>query len=195
MWDDISPADAARHDEIFDEGSSLIEGEVFQDGSGGPSGRPGMFARRKLQKAIERFEGALEINPKGWQSMWLLGKIHQRLESEAESLYWFQKALALAPNEPDVARETGLAAFEVGNTELALQCCQAALDARPDDPGLMANLALAHLLGGDLPEAEGLVSKALELVPHDQISGHLSQIIREVAEGTRPQPASVHDIT
>ena len=191
MSDDISPADAARHDEIFDEGSSLIEGEVLLDG-GSPSGRPGMFARRKLQKAIERFQGALEINPKGWQSMWMLGKIHQRLESQAESLFWFKKAMALAPDEPDVARETGLAAFEAGNTELALQCCQAA---RPDDPGLMANLALAHLLGGDLAEAESFVSRALELVPHDPVSGDLSQIIREVAEGTRPQPASIHDIT
>ncbi len=194
MSDDISLADAARHDKIFSEGSSLVEGEVFLDGTC-PSGRPGMFARRKLQKAIERFQGALEINPKGWESMWMLGKIHQRLESQAESLFWFEKAMVLAPDEPDVARETGLAAFEVGNTELALQCCQAALGARPDDPGLMANLALAHLLRGGLAAAEGLVSKALELVPHDPISGDLSEIIREVAEGTRPQPASVHDIT
>ena len=127
--------------------------------------------------------------------MWMLGKIHQRLESQAESLFWFRKAMALAPDEPDVARETGLAAFEAGNAELALQCCQAALEARPDDPGLMANLALALLLGGELTEAESFVSKALELVPDDPVSGHLSQIIREVAEGTRPQPASVHDIT
>ena len=194
MSDHISPADAARHDELFDEGSSLIEGEVFADESG-PYGPPGTFARSKLQKAIERFQEALEINPTGWQSMWLLGKIHQRLDSETESLFWFQKAMALAPDQPDVARETGLAAFQAGNTELALLCCQAALDARPDDPGLMANLALAHLLEGDLAEAEGFVSKALKLVPHDPISGDLSQIIREVAEGTRPQPTSVHDIT
>ncbi len=162
--DDISPADAARHDELFDEGSSLIEGEVFVDESG-PCGPPGTFARSKLQKAIERFQEALEINPKGWQSMWMLGKIHQRMDSQAESLFWFRKAMALAPDEPDVARETGLAAFEAGNAELALQCCQAALDARPDDAGLMANLALAHLLRGGLAAAEGFVSKALELVP------------------------------
>ena len=54
-----------------------------------------MFARRKLQKAIECFQGALEVNPKGWQSMWNLGKIHQRLESRTESLFWFKKAMAL----------------------------------------------------------------------------------------------------
>ena len=194
MSDDISPADAARHDEIVDEAWSLVEGEVFLDGSG-PSRRPGMFARRKLQKAIERFKGALEINPRGWQSLWALGKIHQQLESGAESLFWFKKAMALAPDQPNVARETGLAAFEVGNTELALHCSQAALDARPDDPGLMANLALAHLLGGDLAEAEGFVGKALKLAPDDPISGYLSQVIREVVGGTRPRPASAHDIT
>ena len=194
MSDDIPPADAARHDELFNEGTSLMEGEVFVDGSG-PHGTPGMLAGRKLQKAIECFQKALEINPKGWQSMWLLGKIHQRLDSREESLFWFEKAMALAPDQPDVARETGLAAFEAGDTELAFRCCKAALDARPHDPGLMANLALAHLLRGELAEAEGLARKALELVPHDPISGDLSQIIREVAEGTRPRPASVRDIT
>ncbi len=193
MSNDISPADVARHNELVDEAWSLAEGEVFLDRSG-PSGRPGMFARRRLQKAIKCFQEALEINPEGWQSMWALGKIYQRFGSEAETLFWFKKAMALAPDQPDVARETGLAAFAVGNTELGFKCTQAALDARPDDPGLMANLALAHLLRGGLAAAEGLVSKALEMVPHDPVSRHLSQIIGEVAEGTRPQPASIHDI-
>ena len=82
-----------------------------------------------------------------------------------------------------------------GNAELGLQCSQAALDARPDDPGLMANLALAHLLGGDLAVAEGFVSKSLELAPDDRISEFLSEVIREVVEGTRPRPASVHEVT
>ena len=127
--------------------------------------------------------------------MWALGKIHQRLESAAESLFWFRKAMAIVPDQPDVARETGLAAFEVGNAELGLQCSQAALDARPDDPGLMANLALAHLLGGDLATAEGFVSKSLELAPDDRTSEFLSEVIREVVEGTRPRPASVHEVT
>ena len=64
MSDDISPADAARHDELFDEGSSLMEGEVFVDGSG-PYGRPGMLARRRntrtsrlLQSGQEEISGA-----------------------------------------------------------------------------------------------------------------------------------------
>ena len=193
MSNDISPADAARHNVLFDEGASLLEGEVFLDG-GGPSGTPGTSSRQKLERAIECFQAALEINPRGWQSMWLLGKIHQRLENDGESLLWFEKALELAPDHPDVARETGLAAFEAGNTVLALQCCRAALDARPDDPGLMANLALAHLLIGDLVAAEGLVRKALELVPHDPISGQMAEIIREVADGKRPQPWSIRDL-
>ena len=34
MSDDISPADAARHDEIVDKAWSLVEGEVFLDRSG-----------------------------------------------------------------------------------------------------------------------------------------------------------------
>ncbi len=194
MSDDISPADVARHNELVDEAWSLVKGQVFLDRSG-PSGRPGMFARRRLQKAIERFQEALEINSEGWQSMWALGKIYQRFGSEAETLFWFKKAMALAPDQPDVARETGLAAFAVGNTELGFKCTQAALDARPDDPGLIANLALAHLLDGDLTEAQSFVKKALELAPDDTISQYLAQVIRGVVEGTQPRPTSIHDVT
>ena len=194
MSDDISPADAARHDELVDEAWALEKGQTFLHGSG-PSGKPGMFARRRLQKAIKCFQEALEINPEGWESMWALGKIYQRFGKEAETLFWFKKAIALAPDQPDVARETGLAAFAVGDTELGFKCCQIALDARPDDPGLMANMALAHLLGGDLATADGWVSKSLELAPDDRISEFLSGVIREVVEGTRPRPASVHEVT
>ncbi len=193
MSDDISPAEWVTHNEFYQRGWSLIKGITM---IGRVSSRgPGMFARRKLRRAIKCFQVALEIDPTGWQCMWALGKIHQRLGSAAESLFWFKKALALAPDEPDVARETGLAALDVGDSELALQCSQAALDARPDDHGLMANLALAHLLGGDLAAAEGFVSKSLELAPDDPITGFVALVIREVAEGTRPRPASIHDLT
>ncbi len=192
MSDDISPAEWVTHNAFYEKGWSLIAGMCIVE-SALPRG-PGMFARRKLQKAIKCFQGALEIDPTGWQCMWALGKIHQRLGSAAESLFWFKKAIALAPDEPDVARETGLAAFDVGDNELGLQCAHAALDARPDDPGLMANLALAHLLGGDVAAAQGFVKTSLELAPDDPITGYVAEVIREVADGTRPQPASIHDI-
>jgi Flp pilus assembly protein TadD len=123
--------------------------------------------------------------------MWALGKIYQRFGSEAETLFWFKKAIALAPDQPDVARETGLAAFAVGDMELGFKCTQAA---RPDDPGLIANLALAHLLHGDLTEAQSFVKKALALAPDDTISQYLAGVIRGVVEGTQPRPTSIHDV-
>ncbi len=193
MSNDISPADVARHNELVDEAWALEKGQTFLHGSG-PSGKPGIFARRRLQKAIKCFQEALEINPEGWESMWALGKIYQRFGKEAETLFWFKKAIALAPDQPDVARETGLAAFAVGDMELGFKCTQAALDARPDDPGLIANLAFAHLLHGDLTEAQSLVRKALQLAPDDTISQYLARVIRGVVEGTQPRPTSIHDV-
>ena len=55
MTDDISPADAARHDEIFDEGWSLIEGEVLLDGTHSRSTVEGFFGLGEEQTHKAQF--------------------------------------------------------------------------------------------------------------------------------------------
>ena len=55
-----------------------------------------------------------EIHPEGWPSMSALGKIYQLLGDLDMAFLWFAKANAERPNHPDLVRDAGRAAMDVG---------------------------------------------------------------------------------
>lgn len=190
---EISHAEAVRHDALMDKGAALAEGRILlQDAM--PAQRLGWFARWQLRRAARCFEQALAINPAGWPSMWMLGKIHQRLGDQARSLEWFAKAHSFQPDHPDVAREASIAALETGQTDAALQFCRAALEASPGNPGLLCNLALAHCLAGDDAEAERCVRGAAESDPSDPVTTAVRLLVQDVAAGKRARPQSLGEL-
>lgn len=85
--------------------------------------------------------------------------------------------------------------MEVGQPENAIPYCRRALEVRPEDAGLRANLALAILFSGKPTEAEGEAKEALRRDPHDQITSQLVRIIDEVLRGERPCPRHVQDLS
>jgi tetratricopeptide (TPR) repeat protein len=189
---EFTQEEAERLNGLTEKAWELIKGDLLQGGAG--SRQAGWLARRRLQSAKHLFEEALQLNPSGWSSMWALGKIHQRLGDHREALEWFGKAHSVNPAQPDVAREAGVAALELGETALALEFCATALGQRPDDGGLMANLALAHLIAGDLGEAERRAKDAVDQDWRDRVSQNVLRLIQEVALGQRPAPKSLRDL-
>ena len=125
--------------------------------------------------------------------MWMLGKIHQRLGDQEAAFDWFTKAHAVKPDQPDVAREAGIAALDLGRAEAALVLCEAAVVCSPDDPGLVCNLALAHCLAGDDAEAVRCVTSAAERDPADTVTATVQHFIDEVASGKRARPRSLEE--
>jgi tetratricopeptide (TPR) repeat protein len=190
---EFTQAEADRHNALIAKGWALTKGRlVLHDQE--PSGRPGWFSRWQLRRAIRCFEQALAINPEGWSSMWAPGKIHHRIGDQATAFSWFAQAHALRPDEPEVAREAGLAALDIGRVGEGLTLCQAAVACKPDDPGLVSNLALAHCLAGQDAEAERCAVEAVKRVPSDEIPATVLQFVREVASGQRPRPERLCDV-
>jgi Flp pilus assembly protein TadD len=147
----------------------------------------------QLRRANNCFQRALVINPEGWSSMWALGKIHQRLGDQEAAFGWFAKAHALKPDQPDVAREAGITALDLGWADAALAFCQAAVVCRPDDPGLVCNLALAHCLAGDDTEAVRCVTEAAERNPADTVTANVRHFIGDIASSKRARPRSLQE--
>jgi Flp pilus assembly protein TadD len=154
---------------------------------------PAFLVRARLRRAKGLFEQALAINPNGWQSMWALGKLHQRLSEHASAVSWLQKAATVAPQEPNVQRELGIELLEVGEFERAVAAFRVAGQAQPSDPGHRANLALSLLLHGSTTEALGAADTALAMNPADPISQRLHSLVASVAEGRRPAPRTVRE--
>src|SRR5450432_1313831 len=149
---DITEAQAGQHNALTKEGWELLKPEMIIHG--GPIRHaPGFFARRKLRRAIVLFGRAIELNPRGWSSMWATGKALQRLGDHSGALRWFMKAHDENPSQVDVVREAGLTALDCGAIDQAVRLCFAAVRLSPDDLGLQANLSLAYLMAGDYERA------------------------------------------
>jgi Flp pilus assembly protein TadD len=187
---EFTQAEANRHNALTSKGWALTDGRlVLQDHE--PSKRPGWYTRWKLGRAAKCFEQALEINPDGWSSLWALGKIHQRLGDQEAAFAWFTKAHEIKPDQPDVAREAGIAALDIGRVDEALAMCRAAVACLPDDPGLVCNLALAHCLAGQDSEAERCALEAVERDPRDTVSDTVLAFVRDVSSGRRGRPSTL----
>jgi tetratricopeptide (TPR) repeat protein len=184
---------ADRHNAITAKGWALTKGRLVLQGEE-PTGPPGWFERWQLRRALQCFERALVINPEGWSAMWALGKIHQRLGYQEAAFEWFVKAHTFNPEQPDVAREAGIAAFDLGRAADALALCRTAVACEPDDPGLVCNLALTLCLIGNDAEAVRCVSAAAERDPTDVVTKVVHHFIGEVAAGTRPRPQSLQEV-
>ena len=193
MTQQLTDDEIARHNALYERGWDLTRGEMHL-AEGGAGRRVGWFGRRKLKTAIECFQQALHINPDGWPSMWALGKIYQRLGEHATSLQWFERAHELNPAQPDVAREGGLAAMDVGDSRVAVRLCSAAVSIDPGDAGLVANLALAHVLNGNDAMALECAERAISMNPHDGISLKVRDFVHEVSSGSRERPKRFADV-
>jgi len=189
----LTEAEAIEHDRAYREGWKLTEGELLLAGAR-LSPAPGWFAKRRLARAIACFEAALRINPGGWPSHWALGKIHQRLGRKEEALRCFARAHELAPVQPDVAREAGITAADLGDGPGAVRFLEAAIAASPADGGLQSNLALAHLLCGDVAAARAAVERAAALLPEDAIVCKVQGVVEDVASGRRPRPRTLEEM-
>ena len=135
-------------------------------------------------------EQALRIHPDNWAVLWTVGKIHQRFRAFDQAYECFSRAHRLKPDEPDVAREAGVTAIELGRAALAISLLQQAIAARPDDAGLVANLALAHLANGDIGQAKSHALQAVESSRHDPVNNSVLHLVCEVEAGVRPAPRS-----
>ncbi|MDB5310580.1 MAG: hypothetical protein JWO38_4782 [Gemmataceae bacterium] len=182
----------SRHDELYRQGCSLIEGLIIL--SNQAPGQLDPRHRQRLEDAIPLFVEVVQINPGNWAAMWLLGKVYQRLGDFERGFPWFARAHRVNPDQPDVAREAAIAAMDLGRSEEAIAFCERAIEAKPDDPGLRANLALALLFSGKPREARAVVQEALAQDPADTITAHIVRIIEEVLNGKRTCPHNTKDL-
>ena len=189
----LTPGQQTRYEALMKRAWLLMKDIIHL--AGAKTTRPlGWFGKWNLQKAEKCLTKALQIQPNSWSALWLRGKIFQRRGEYTEALEQFRRAHELNPEQPDVVREAGLTAMDLGDAEAGVYFCERAVALKPDDSGLFANLALAQLFAGQRKKALASAQKAVQRNPDDGISRQVLTVIEEVRAGKRTAPKTLRDL-
>jgi Flp pilus assembly protein TadD len=110
------------------------------------------------------------------------------LGEHAAAVDHFHRAYAVNPRQKDVGREYAAQYMIVGNGADALRVSKELHARFPDDAGLQSNLALAHLIAGNVDEALAIATDALSRDRDDEITKNLVGFIEKVKSGAIARP-------
>jgi tetratricopeptide (TPR) repeat protein len=182
-----------EHNRYFAEGADLIQPYLkLQDASGRSANS--REARHQVERGIALLNAVVVYNPTNWSAFWLMGKAYQTLNDHQKAYNSFGKSYAIQKENPDVAREYMFECLELGKTDEAVPVAEHALNLKPTDAGLHANLALAYILAGRIADARSAIDKSLQIDPSDKISLVLSRRIQQIADGKRSPPRNIREL-
>jgi tetratricopeptide (TPR) repeat protein len=188
---DFYVSNPETHNTVYKKGTALVSPHIWLNGR-----MPKLTnqASSDLQLGIRYLRAVTTYNPSNWNAHWIIGKAYQALRRHQDSYQSFKNAYAIEKNNPNVAREYADACLQLGYGAEAVTLAIAAIQAAPQDAGLRANLALAHLIAGDIALAKRAIEESLQMNPADEISKRVQRVICDVADGKRIQPRTMSDL-
>jgi len=188
-----SNAASLEHDRLYQEGLDLINSYMHIVGRDHQSADTEK-AHDELSRGKDLLQQVLKINPGNGSAWWIIGKAEQVLKDTEAACDAFRKAYQLKNDNADTAREYMFECLKLGRTKQAIAAARHARELKPNDMGLVANLGLALMIGGELEEAAETIEVALAGAPDDPISQKLKQRIADIRAGIKPQPHNLGDL-
>lgn len=149
----------------------------------------------EVASAIAMLDQVLAEVSDEWRAYWMHGKGHLALGNLSAAYDSFTRAYALEKNEQAISRELAGVCLELGKYQQAVELAERAVSLQPDNDELLSNLALAHLLAGNIEAAQKTICAALKIDSSDSINQNVAMVIQQIANGSRPLPKSMRDLT
>ena len=139
----------------------------------------------RLDEVRAAFAGVLAFDPDIWEAHFGLGLVGRQSEDFAAAATSFRRALELAPDQPDVMHELGVALLASGSKADALGLLDRAAALRPGQAAYIADAGFAHLRAGDLGAARERLRIASTIDAEDPLTrAYLAELERvEAASG------------
>ena len=144
-----------------------------------PPAPPGQITAQDIEAMVGRLAARMKENPDDVRGWAMLGRSYQALSRYAESAAAYERALALAPNEPDLLASFAATLHMANGGAAAERVGQLAAKALAIDPDHHAALAFAGGAAyerGDYPAAIRHWQRLQGLLPHDS---EIASAIRE----------------
>jgi Tfp pilus assembly protein PilF len=111
------------------------------------------------------FKDALAKNPNDPKLMTRYANFLFDLGRFDESVNWFQKAVAVQPDNLDVRADLGTALWNAGQKDKGMAEYQSILKANPRHMATLHNLVIVHLEERDLPASEQVLKQMEAIDP------------------------------
>jgi Flp pilus assembly protein TadD len=133
----------------------------------------------RLDEVRAAFERVLAFDPRIWEAHFGLGLVDRRAEDFVAAAASFRRALDLAPEQPDVMHELGVALLASGSRAEALGLLDRAAALRPGQAAYIADAGFAHLRAGDLGAARERLRIASTIDAEDPLTrAYLAELER-----------------
>ena len=131
--------------------------------------------------ALEAMNKYIAANDKRWESYFIRGWAKRVLEDYSGAQIDLLESLRLDGSNAEVYNELSICARESGDTELAKNYLEIAVDLDGEDVIYLSNLAFLHLASGEFSECRELLEKARAIDPEDP---QLKYLISEYEDKT-----------
>src|SRR5687768_12669045 len=121
---------------------------------------PPDVGRRHVVRAAELFDRVAALDPEDWHAWWNLGRVRQLLGDHEEAYRAFVATDRLEPDRTEVCLEMCNESMMLGKGAEAIVAARRACATDPEDAGLVATLALAYLLDGQVEKAAATIRQA-----------------------------------
>ena len=118
-----------------------------QQGSAAPSQQSSAEAQAMVEQSAAPLLEALKQNPNDFDSLVKLGNVFYDGQQFANAIQYYERALALQPENVDVRTDMGTAYWYSGNADKALAELQTSLKYKPGHPQTLFNLGWVRWQG------------------------------------------------
>jgi len=105
-----------------------------------------------------------------WNLLFFIALAHRQLGKYVEALSYFQRVLALKPDQVDALVEVSLCFGSLGDYQEAITYGEKALELGGANGEILSNLAVIYMEMGLLDDAEACLKESLAIDPQDEIT-------------------------
>ncbi len=129
-----------------------VAAATTQQGSGITQQQPDSNAQAALAQAAAPLLDAVNQNPNDFDALVKLGNMFYDGQEFPSAIQYYERALAIHPENPDVRTDMGTAYWYTGNADKALAAMQTSLKYRPGHPQTLFNLGWVRWQGKQDPK-------------------------------------------
>lgn len=152
-------------------------------------------AAAAVSKATEMLQKVVAEAPDWWNAQWFYGKGLLALGNHELAYQAFHRAYEREKGVESIPRELCGVCLELRRFDEAVKVAEQAVVLDPDNAELLGNLSVAYLMAGRNEAARKSIDAAIRMDPADNINQYISRLLLEIAEGRRPAPESLADLS